>query len=404
MTRMLLRRCSIVFAAVLVMALMSAVPAGAAVPRCEGEKATIVGTSGNDRLEGTEQRDVIIGRGGDDEIFGRGGGDLVCGGAGMDTLKGGGGDDTLLGGGLMDFLYGRAGDDVLDGGSALNTFDGGPGNDTLLGGPDGSWFAGGEGDDVITGGEASDDTVTYAEAAAGVTVDLEAGTATGEGADTLAGVERVIGSQFDDVIVGDAADNLFFLLDGDDTLDGGGDDVIGDIVMYEWSEAAVTVDLGAGTATGEGSDTLAGIEIVVGSTFDDTLIGSAADNYLVGLEGDDVLSGMAGDDGLVGRDGDDTYDGGAGVDIADFEDAPAPVTASLVSGTATGDGSDTITGIEALLGSQNDDTLTGDTGDNTIVGRDGDDTLDGAAGTDVLDGGNGTDTCLNGEDLSNCEA
>jgi hypothetical protein len=79
-------------------------------------------------------------------------------------------------------------------------------------------------------------------------------------------------------------------------------------------------------------------------------------------------------------------------------------------------------GIEALLGSQHDDTLTGDavdntilgragddtlTGDavdNTILGRAGDDTLDGVAGTDVLDGGNGAGACLNREDVSNREA
>jgi len=246
--------------------------------------------------------------------------------------------------------------------------------------------------------------VNYEGAAAGVTVNLMTGSATGEGNDTLTSVEWVVGSGFDDTITGDDGDNLFFLLGGDDTLDGGGEAETGDFVFYEWSEAAVTVNLTAGTATGEGNDTLIGIEHVIGSTFDDVLTGSAGANYLVGLEGNDTLSGLGGDDGIVGRDGDDTIDGGAGIDWVDFEDAPGPVTADLVSGTATGDGSDTLVGIEDMLGSQNDDTLTGDSADNTIMGRDGDDVLDGATGTDTLDGGAGTDTCLNGEDLTDCEA
>lgn len=398
-----LRRGAALFAIVLVMALLGAVGAGASVPRCDGEEATIVGTKAADVLRGTDGPDVIVAKGGDDKVVGRDGDDLICGGAGIDTLKGGGGNDTLLGGGLMDFLYGLAGDDVLEGGAALNTLDGGDGNDMLAGGPDGAWFVGGEGDDVITGGAAID-TLNFEPAAVGVTVDLAAGTAVGEGTDTLTGIEYVVGSEFDDTITGDDGDNLFFLLGGDDSLDGGGEAELGDVVMYEWSEAAVTVNLTTGTATGEGSDTLTGVEHVVGSTLDDTITGDASVNYLVGREGNDTLIGMAGDDGFVGGDGDETIDGGRGVDWVDFEDAPGPVTADLVAGTATGDGSDTLVGIEGMLGSQNDDTLTGDSADNTIMGRDGDDVLDGAAGTDTLDGGAGTDTCLNGEDLTDCEA
>jgi Ca2+-binding RTX toxin-like protein len=90
------------------------------------------------------------------------------------------------------------------------------------------------------------------------------------------------------------------------------------------------------------------------------------------------------------------------------------VTVDLAAGTATGEGTDTLTGIENVFGSGNfGDTLTGDTqdnalfgsgGDDSVSGGDGNDDLDGGNGTDALDGGIGTDTCLNGETIVNCEA
>ena len=55
-------------------------PAAAATPHCFGERATIIGTSGDDVLRGTAGRDVFVGRGGLDVIDGRGGNDRICGG------------------------------------------------------------------------------------------------------------------------------------------------------------------------------------------------------------------------------------------------------------------------------------------------------------------------------------
>ena len=54
-------------------------------------------------------------------------------------------------------------------------------------------------------------------------------------------------------------------LEGNDTIDGGGG--LQDIVVYWWARGPVTVDLTAGSATGEGTDTLAGIEWVGGGDF-----------------------------------------------------------------------------------------------------------------------------------------
>ncbi len=73
---------------------------------CDGMRATIVGTDGDDVIGGTDGRDVIAGRGGSDIIDAGTGGDIVCGGDGADVLSGDAGMDVVLGG---------AGNDSLDG-------------------------------------------------------------------------------------------------------------------------------------------------------------------------------------------------------------------------------------------------------------------------------------------------
>jgi uncharacterized protein (DUF1501 family) len=86
---------------------------GPAVPTCDGQPATIVGTRGRDRLVGTPGRDVIVGLGGADRIKGGGGNDLICGGAGNDRLRGGRGRDRLQGDRGRDRLVGGPGRDRL---------------------------------------------------------------------------------------------------------------------------------------------------------------------------------------------------------------------------------------------------------------------------------------------------
>ena len=137
--------------------------AGRATPACGHQRATIVGTSGPDRLIGTRRRDVIWAGAGDDLVRGRGGDDLVCakggddrvfagsgrdvvdggkgqrdvlrGGAGDDKLAGRGGSDLIVGGGGNDRLSGRSGDDVLRGNAGDDRLGGGPGRDRCFGGP-----------------------------------------------------------------------------------------------------------------------------------------------------------------------------------------------------------------------------------------------------------------------------
>ncbi|OFW66407.1 MAG: hypothetical protein A2Z12_05100 [Actinobacteria bacterium RBG_16_68_21] len=90
---------------------------------CFGRTATLVGTNGDDLLEGGPGSDVIDGRGGNDTINGLGGKDYLCGGAGDDTINGGGGRDRIKG---------QGGDDAIDGGAGTDFANGGSGTDECL--------------------------------------------------------------------------------------------------------------------------------------------------------------------------------------------------------------------------------------------------------------------------------
>ena len=221
------------------------VAAGRGPVKCFGLVAKIVGTGGDEVLRGTSGRDVIHGKGGRDQIFGGGGNDVICGGKGQDVVDGEdgndeifgqGGADALQGGPGEDRLYGLGGDDLMDGregdldeavyslsknpitanlaqrgprrdrgttrcsasrfwsarrlddnltaGLVPTIVVGGAGNDTLTGGPAEDTFEGGAGNDSISGSTGTDG-VTHFEAPGAVSVDHQAGTATGASTDTM---------------------------------------------------------------------------------------------------------------------------------------------------------------------------------------------------------------------------
>ena len=85
-----------------------ATPAASAAPQCFGKPATIVGTNGNNTLNGTPQKDVIVAKGGNDTIQSKSNDDRVCLGdgndfagtsRGFDKIDGGDGKDEIHGGG-----------------------------------------------------------------------------------------------------------------------------------------------------------------------------------------------------------------------------------------------------------------------------------------------------------------
>jgi hypothetical protein len=71
-----------------------------------------IGTSGKDKLKGTNKADGMLGLGGKDTLNGKGGKDGLCGGGGKDKLKGGGGKDRMKGQGGKDTCVGGGGNDV----------------------------------------------------------------------------------------------------------------------------------------------------------------------------------------------------------------------------------------------------------------------------------------------------
>lgn len=114
------------------------------------------GEDGNDLLDGGRGDDTLLGGSGNDVLVAGAGDDLVYGGAGNDSIEGEEGDDSLLGGAGDDLLAGGGGDDWLAGEQGQDTLLGGEGNDSLYGGEGADWLAGGEGDDWLVGGQGSD--------------------------------------------------------------------------------------------------------------------------------------------------------------------------------------------------------------------------------------------------------
>jgi Ca2+-binding RTX toxin-like protein len=361
----------------------------------------VAGSASADRLTGAAGANRLDGGGADDILVGLGGADVLVGAAGVDTADysasaagvtidldvgtGSGGDaegDTLTG---IENLTGSAHADRLTGGAGVNVLTGGDGDDMLAGRGDADQLIGGAGID----------TADYSVSAAGVTVDLGAGTGSGGDAegDVLSGIENVTGSAHADTLRGSAAANRLDGGAGDDTLTGlgGADVLVGgagvDTADYSASAAGVTVDLSTGQGTGGDAqgDVLADIENITGSALADRLTGAAAANVLAGGNGDDILAGLGGADRLIG---------GAGIDTANYAASSAGVAVDLGTGAVSGGDAqgDILSDIESAIGSAHADRLRGSAGVNRLDGGAGDDLLTGLGGADQLVGGAGIDT------------
>jgi Ca2+-binding RTX toxin-like protein len=228
----------------------------------------------------TDSQDLIEGNVGPDAIFGRGGDDYIKGGGGADWLHGGDGSDTAL---------------YLDSLSAVEV-------------------------NLVTGKG-------------------KGGTAEG---DTLLSIENVVGSDFNDTIIGNTEDNRLEGGKGHDILKGGGGmdrlfggegndvlevDGLGDFVnggdgidtlVLKNSEYGVWVNLEHGILHSNGvkkgipprSDRVTDVENVAGTEFSDQITGDNGANLLNGLGGHDRIFGGHGKDNLFGEDGDDLLNGG----------------------------------------------------------------------------------------------
>ncbi len=443
----------------------------------------VVGRGGNDRIFGNEDNDHLLGNGGIDIIDGGAGDDFLDGGNGDDKLYGDTddsqvGQDILLGDEGNDEIRGFAGDDILAGGNGSDSLHGGSGNDQLVGdleeqdiGDD--FLQGGSGNDSIAGGKGND-TVSYETSLDGtiVNIDVAKGYTSSAFEPTFAidaaqaqdgfgttdsfnfsitvdtydesqdkivpltrnvsgELENIIGSNYDDILIGNEHDNKIQALKGNDLLIGnsgndlldGGDEI--DTVSYLRDPNGVIVNIdeqlnysnpggvfhetivspnliptdtepnftiNSGTALdGFGTiDTLKNLENIIGSEFDDVLIGNEQNNRIQGADGNDLLVGNAGNDNL---------EGGNGSDTVSYRRDPSAVTVNLEQNQATDGfgGSDQLSGIENVIGSQFNDEIIGDVNNNTIFAGAGDDIVKARNGNDIIFGEEGKDI-LKGEE------
>jgi hypothetical protein len=282
----------------------------------------VVGSSGID-LDGNGTKDVTF-------LFGDPASVKIEGGPFADVLSASG---SLATGGKpfpnRVVLAGFGGNDTLVGAEAGDSLSGGEGDDTILaGGGDDQIIAdfGTPGNDEIFGGAGSD-TMSMPTNETPVRVDLADTKAqeTGEGKDTITGVENVVGSpnapntllgnESPNRLVGGEKDDVFDGRGGDDTFEGRGGQ---DLVTYRDAEGSVDVNLVEGEATGDaGKDRVLEIENVTGSPFDDLLIGDDGPNLIEPLGGADKVQALGGDDTIRARDGaKDDVSCGAGNDSA----------------------------------------------------------------------------------------
>ncbi len=257
------------------------------------------------------------------------GGPLAVGGSYLsDQMIGGSGNDTFSGGG---------GDDYFRGGAGADSFIGGDGNDTV------SYFSTGF---VVTGGFGPPHGIVVSLANPAINTDDAAG-------DRFNSIENLIGTQFNDRLVGDSGNN----------------DLRGEPI------------------------------------FDRTFFDPSGQNPNLLLTsvfsgGADTLEGGDGNDTLIGGLGSDILDGGDGVDkvsyLTESSYLLAPVIGVVANLSAPGSNlflaqGDLYFGIENLEGTLYADVLYGDDNANVLEGNAGDDDLWGGEGNDTLIGGSGND-------------
>jgi len=338
-----------------------------------------------------------ISLGGGDDVYDGGQGSVgqVYLGAGNDTAYGGIGDDTIDGGQNHDLLYGGGGDDRLIFDSGNDRGYGEAGDDRfyqIFGTAMSLSLQGGDGTDVykltLNGAPPSNKAELKAKIDLRSTDWQSLGGLWGQV--QLSGIEDVTTLDGDDLIIGSNADNRFDAGGGNDTLEGGlvNDRLVGgadyDFARYAGSTGAkANLATGMAEAAGYGSDTLVGIEGLIGGSGADSFIGDGNDNTLVGNAGNDILDG-----GLQN----DTLDGGTGIDTAVFSGvAGAEVSLAILIEQETGYGKDTLKDIENLTGGAGADKFTGSKVANILNGNAGNDTLAGGLGNDKLTGGSQAD-------------
>ncbi|MEZ5901262.1 MAG: calcium-binding protein [Hyphomicrobiaceae bacterium] len=366
----------------------------------------LIGSSGNDTINGTSGADVLIGGPGFDVAYGL---------AGNDTYRFERGDASELGETGADYIVDTGGTDKIEFGTGITS--------------DQVTFKIVANDLVI---EVSDpenparvdrivvrnwkqlesyrvETVKFADGYAVGVADIvymadplnSLGMTIGGNTPFIfgtAGANTLNGNGSSNIIVGNDGNDTIFGSQGNDVIDGGaGRD---SVAYHDTAFGSVNANLETGivTKSNGATDHLFNVESLQGSNFDDVLVGDAEANVLNGRGGSDALYGQGGNDTFIGSQGNDTMDGGEGFDTVSYTTLSSGVRVVLDLAISSGanvtksDGSnDTLASIERVYGSDSDDWIYGADGAETLLGEDGDDVLWGRNGADALLGGNGND-------------
>jgi Ca2+-binding RTX toxin-like protein len=410
------------------------------------ELASLLSTTENDLIEGTDANETLSGGLGHDDIFGGGGMDTIYGGDGDDEiyvfygqdgvqLFGGAGADffivsrndnsSVFGGSDSDRLF--VVDDISDnividvannaviGDGYSTSFDGIERFDAYLEQGD-LTFLGSDGDDRLRLRSDGPDFLTFIGGDG--TDQLELNRINANGADSVGlGVTRAefeaevrvfLQEDGTHTFVSISDDTVFAILDSVEEFrftvgtDGGSEIVLLSELAEPQPEVPGITVAGVGSSDridgGQGADNLSGgggndtlygggggDQLNGGLGFDDMYGGSGKD-VMIGLNGFDTLYGGSGDDNLKGNAGNDTLFGGDGADILNGGQG-----ADVMHGDGDNDTIIGLGGADILYGGTGDDNLNGNAANDTVYGDGGNDVIQGGQGADDLFGGDGDD-------------
>lgn len=285
--------------------------------------------NGDNVLRGDDQDDALAALGGDDQIFGGGGNDIIIAGEGNDELWGEAGNDFFhFNASFTEYELSRErlpsdteaggeanGDIIVSHLRPLSGFN--SGIDVLRDLDDGDVVA--FSDISFSGRELKEAFIGGSVLTGSARNDLMFLNSTGSRidgfyvAEGLAGDDRIFGSTQDDRLIGGDGNDVLLPGQGDDEALG---DVGNDTFqVLSGANSSLRIDLEAGTAFGQGSDTLVAIENVIAMPGQKHFVRGTDDaNTIVTAGGIDVVTGRGGDDYLRTGGEDDYVIGGAGAD------------------------------------------------------------------------------------------
>jgi uncharacterized repeat protein (TIGR01451 family) len=283
---------------------------------------------------------------------------------------------TVLGGMNTNNITGNAGlQNLLVGGPSSNTITGGSGNDTIeaaAGTTD--QFNGGSGPDTFkfndhwgtatVNGGAGSGTLDFSAVTANLQVTIDnhgAVTVTDGMGDTVTAMT----ANYIATILGGSGNDTFVLLDGGELRTGSGmlDGGPGtNLLDYSQYTSAVSVNLGAGTATGLAG--IANFQKVLGGMNSSTLTGGSGIDTLQAVAGMTTLAGGSGQDIFTFRNnwGSAVVNVGTGTSVLDFSAIASPLLVNVtVGGVSATVGLNTVTSTSdafiTLFGGQGNDTF-----------------------------------------------